>query len=960
MQHLLIPKELINEAKNRLGEKAAHIIAKDLQLENFDEQNLKAICKWHDEKTGSLLWDSKPNQNFYKCFGCGRTYNIVDHYMSFYKLTFIDAVQKLFQETEVSYRFAEKGIKTKREYKYPRREESADRTKVENYLAKRKISRETIDYCDVQQDGNGNIVWHLYDTNDVLLSVKYRPARVVKHGETKEWCQKDSDFSNILFNMNRIDPTQPLVITEGYGDTLAVIESGYKNAVSIPSGAQNERWIEECSEWLDQFEKIIVWSDNDAAGLNMRKSVCARLGSWRTYFVDLPLEVDGHKVKDANDVLYHCGKQKVLDFIDSPSEIPVSKIVDLYNVSDYNIEDAQGLFTGINEIDDKIYKIVSGTLTIITGINSCVDSKTEYFNGYEWKKISQYRDGDLVLQYNLDGTSELVSPQHYIKEPCDDFYLIKNFAGINQCVTRNHNMVYLTSKKHIAKISFDEMYQRHKNCKNGFQGKFITTFNHFGNNQEIPLSDDEIRLMVAVCADGHFPNKGNSTCRFRVKKERKKERIRELLTKCNLPIDERVYNETYAEGFSNFYFTPPMKFKEFPKEWYNAPIRQLKIIFEECILWDGSGKYNAYFTTKKNDADFIQYVMTVCGYRTYIYNDIREGRTTAYEVRYNKTTHPSIMHLGIDHLKNEHIKKYDNHDGYKYCFTVPSGMLVLRRNGVINITGNSGKSVLTNQMCICEPLNQGYDTFVLSAELPKDQFKSWIEWNLAGRENITVKNKHVKHIEEKSQKQLREWYKGRIYLYDDEIDRTSETIMAKMEEMARKYGTKVFVLDNLAMIDFQCGKDDVYLKQKDFIIKLRDFANRYNVWVFLVAHPRKIEMIRRLTKLDVGGTGAITDLAHYVFGLHRYTAKERSGEKGKGSIWKREPVEHDCVIDVFKNRITGTQDFEVKLYFDLPSYRFYTKPEELWKRYKWNKDTSSKPRTDDPNKHGIPEFMQKE
>jgi twinkle protein len=510
-------------------------------------------------------------------------------------------------------------------------------------LAKRKISKETIDYCDVQQDSNGNIVWHLYDTNDVLLSVKYRPARVVKHGETKEWCQKDVDFSNILFNMNRIDPTQPLVITEGYGDTPAVIESGYKNVVSIPSGAQNERWIEECSEWLDQFEKIIVWSDNDAAGINMRKSVCARLGSWRTYFVDLPLEVDGHKVKDANDVLYYCGKQKVVDFIESPSEIPVSKIVDLYNVSDYDIENAQGLFTGFDELDNQIYKIVSGTLTIITGQSA------------------------------------------------------------------------------------------------------------------------------------------------------------------------------------------------------------------------------------------------------------------------------------------------------------------------------SGKSVLVNQMCICEPLNQGYDTFVLSAELPKDQFKSWIEWNIAGRENITVKNKHIKHIEEKSQKQLREWYKGRIYLYDDEIDRTSETIMAKMEEMARKYGTKVFVLDNLAMIDFQCGKDNIYIQQKDFIIKLRDFANRYNVWVFLVAHPKKVEstngIVRKLTKLDVSGASEITNLAHYVVGLHRYTPKEKQGEQKKGS-WIKEPIEHDCVLDVFKNRITGAQDFEVRLYFDLPSYRFYTKPSELWKRYKWNKDTS-KLRTDDPNKHGIPEFMQK-
>ena len=126
MQRLLIPKELINEAKSRMGEKAAHIIAKDLELKEFDESELKAICFMHSEDTPSMIWDQK-HWNF-KCFGCGRTYNIIDHYMSFYKLSFLEATQKLFEETEVSYRFAEKGIKTKREYKYPHREESADRS----------------------------------------------------------------------------------------------------------------------------------------------------------------------------------------------------------------------------------------------------------------------------------------------------------------------------------------------------------------------------------------------------------------------------------------------------------------------------------------------------------------------------------------------------------------------------------------------------------------------------------------------------------------------------------------------------------------------------------------------------------------------------------------------------------------------------------------------------------------
>lgn len=46
----------------------------------------------------------------------------------------------------------------------------------------------------------------------------------------------------------------------------------------------------------------------------------------------------------------------------------------------------------------------------------CVDADTEYFNGTEWKKISTYKRGsqEKVLQYNLNGTAELVIPDNYI------------------------------------------------------------------------------------------------------------------------------------------------------------------------------------------------------------------------------------------------------------------------------------------------------------------------------------------------------------------------------------------------------------------------------------------------------------------------------------------------------------------------------------------------------------------
>jgi len=48
--------------------------------------------------------------------------------------------------------------------------------------------------------------------------------------------------------------------------------------------------------------------------------------------------------------------------------------------------------------------------------------------------------------------------------------------------------------------------------------------------------------------------------------------------------------------------------------------------------------------------------------------------------------------VGISGSTPIKIKEYRTTDGFKYCFTVPSGLLVLRRNGKIFITGNCGKS----------------------------------------------------------------------------------------------------------------------------------------------------------------------------------------------------------------------------------------------------------------------------
>jgi DNA primase len=639
---MLIEKSLITEAKKRLGREGALIIAKDLELKDFNEKDLKACCHWHNEETPSLIWNEKSDSWF--CFGCGVSKDIINHYIDFYGLTYIEAVEKLFKQVGMDTNFAEKGVKTKREYKYPNRIEVEDRSKVEEwFLQERHISKETLDYCDVQQSNRGFVVFHVYDTNDVLNTVKLRNMHP-KRGEAKEFFLPGFDSSHLLFNMNKCIPTQPLVITEGQIDAMSIIEAGYKNVVSVMGGCENLKWIEECFDWLQQFDKIVIWSDNDAPGIKMRKEVVARIGTWKCKFVNLPKEIANSEgefvpVKDANDVLVKCGVKQILSYIDNAEDTPVPNVLNLADAEDFDLETAEGLYTGIKNLDKILYKLVFGNVVVLTGKRA------------------------------------------------------------------------------------------------------------------------------------------------------------------------------------------------------------------------------------------------------------------------------------------------------------------------------SGKSSLLNQIFVAEALQQGHDIFLFSGELAPQLVKNWCELQIAGPKYITVKDIHVKKIDPAARKEIRKWYDGRIFVYDNPTDNSAETILARAEDVVRRYGTKIIILDNLLTIDLGENENNQWQKQKQFMVKLINFAASMNVLIVLVVHPHKTSDIR-ITSLDtVGGSSAIVNLAQYALGVHRYTDTEKQGETDKKGNWLKgkEPIEYDAYCEVMKSRLTGIQG-KCDLYFNPRSYRFWNRVEELWKRYSWDKSTDTLPK-DTLREENIPSFM---
>ena len=367
-----IDRDTIQKAKEKLGDKNAFIIAEIQNLKGFDEKNLKAFSPLRDETAPSYVYDKKRFR--FKDFGSSSySADIIDALMEKGK-TFLEACQYLFKQADIHYSFGEMNVPTRSTYKYPHSEPINDRVHVKDYLGKRGITEAVIDYLDIREDEHGNCVFNYYDTNDVLTLVKYRPSRTINkaNGEMKTWCQKGADTTPLLFNMGRVNPAKPLLITEGELDCASAVCAGYINAVSVPFGAGNFHWIEENWDWLEQFNEIIIWADNDEPGEKMRKECIYRLGSWRTKYIQTPKyyeKENGKRVplNDVNDCLQVGGKDFILRLIGDAKDVPVTSVIDYSDIEELDMSQVGGVKTGLKPVDKELIKLYNGTLTILSG-----------------------------------------------------------------------------------------------------------------------------------------------------------------------------------------------------------------------------------------------------------------------------------------------------------------------------------------------------------------------------------------------------------------------------------------------------------------------------------------------------------------------------------------------------------------------------------------------------------------
>jgi len=326
----------------------------------------------------------------------------------------------------------------------------------------------------------------------------------------------------------------------------------------------------------------------------------------------------------------------------------------------------------------------------------CVSCDTEFLTPDGWKRIDSYNQ-ELVAQYNLDKKEvEFVNPIKYIKLPSTTMYHFKTKTGIDQLLSPEHRVLAFKATNNKTYVdSAENFFEKHQNHVEGCKLRIMTAFNLITSSQ-LFLTENELRLQIAAMADGTFPTRkrGNNTyCRIRLAKKIKIKRLKKLFRETKIKYHFRID----TDGQSSFEFQAPIGTKHFTKQFWKASFEQRKIICDEVQYWDASirpgNRGPIYFCQHKDDADFIQYCFVSTNRRAVI----KIGKNRGY-----KTTSYMVSVVGDGNTGNyAHIGRYKNNitktfspDGYKYCFEVPSKFLILRRNGCVFISGNTGKTLV--------------------------------------------------------------------------------------------------------------------------------------------------------------------------------------------------------------------------------------------------------------------------
>lgn len=210
------------------------------------------------------------------------------------------------------------------------------------------------------------------------------------------------------------------------------------------------------------------------------------------------------------------------------------------------------------------------------------------------------------------------------------------------------------------------------------------------------LEHMQLRVLIMIQADGHYCEDGSIKLAF--KKQRKIERCKQLLRRADITFQQRSYDTDGRTVFSIPSRNVPLWLRLFREKTFGWWLldENPDVIFDELPNWDGYHSATnsvQYSSTNRQNADVIQALAHLSG--------------RAASMRIKKRTHnPNwsdayIVDIWLTPLNSHVIRSKPTVTEYKgsvYCASTPTGYFLVRREGKVWVTGNSGRLVQVHNL----------------------------------------------------------------------------------------------------------------------------------------------------------------------------------------------------------------------------------------------------------------------
>ena len=344
--------------------------------------------------------------------------------------------------------------------------------------------------------------------------------------------------------------------------------------------------------------------------------------------------------------------------------------------------------------------------TTVAVSQGCYDDQTEILTENGWILFKDLpAAGKLKVAQVNDNKIEFVDYSDYIEyHTNEDLYYFSNTdKSVDMLVTGNHNMALERRKRVSNKRNSNNKFISNKKSYTGKlelvsadqiklhrDTKFYVALPTANKNTE-SLSAFE-KLAIAYQADGNTKPSGNSNgnlngevmYNFHFSKQRKIDRLISILQETGYRYTTSVYTDKTTK-ISVRYPISALPSKNLSDSFDLSRFSQstAREFIKEVGCWDGSTGKNSieYVSTDEKNIDFVQAVATLAGLMTNKKKTVREGRKDIYKL---------YICLNRNSVGGETINKTRiPYNGKVYCVTVPSNIIVVRRNGRSLVCGNS-------------------------------------------------------------------------------------------------------------------------------------------------------------------------------------------------------------------------------------------------------------------------------